>query len=88
MEWHLIRRKKVSLVVFSGVVLFFNEKGCLTRGRRLLFEKRRGFLWSEVLFFDEEFWYKKVGAWWKRKKVLLVVFSVMVLFLDEKGRLF
>ena len=37
------RREKVSLVVFSVVVLFFDEKGCLVRRRRLLFERRRGF---------------------------------------------
>ena len=33
------RRKKVPLVVFSVVVLFFDEKGCLVRGRRLLLLK-------------------------------------------------
>ena len=44
-----LRRKKVLLVVFSVVVLFFDEKGCLVRGRRLLFERRRGFsgVWNE-----------------------------------------
>ena len=33
------RREKVSLVVFSVVVLFFDEKGCLVQERRLLLLK-------------------------------------------------
>ena len=35
------RREKVSLVMFSVVVLLFGEKGCLVRGRR------RGSSWSK-----------------------------------------
>ena len=38
-----LRRKKVLLVVFSVVVLFFDEKGCLVRGRRLLLKGEEDF---------------------------------------------